>query len=167
MTINIHCRINDRQFFTFIFHFTGSGESADSEKIRILSSAARGADNINNLNDRPTAAETCSSFTDSTTLSLSSSEGYQHKTASPGKNNELQSDDRTFYNRKFSLSPSDLDHSWSRRRSSMNGAIPGNGLRRTKSEYKISIHRNPVDNSYIDQKYGIMPSESASQKVVL
>lgn len=47
----------------------------------------------------------------------------------------------------------------------MNGKIPGDGVRQTQSECKISIHRSPVDNSYIDQTYGIMPSQSTSQKV--
>ncbi|XP_035209701.1 solute carrier family 26 member 6-like, partial [Stegodyphus dumicola] len=64
----------------------------------------------------------------------------------------------------FSLSPSDLERGWKHRRSSMNGSVCSNSLRRTKSESRISIHRFPIDNSYINKKYGVLPSETISQK---
>lgn len=143
-----------------MFSFSLGGGTVDSERIRILPSSTARGETTNQAADQHT--EQCSSFTGA---SISSATGYNRKrTLSNEKNNENQ-DDRTFYEGSFSLSPSDLDRSWKQRRTSMNGRISANGIRRTKSECKISIHRNAVDNTYIDENYGIMPSESASQKV--
>lgn len=141
---------------------SGAGGTDDSERIGILSSTtARGGNTINNtFSDR--LSQQCSSFSNA---SSSSATGFRRKRTSSNENKQEHGrDDRTSYDEKFSLSPNDLDRSWKQRRSSMNGRIPGDGLRRTQSECKISIHRSPVDNSYIDEKYGIMPSESTSQK---
>lgn len=145
---------------SFVRNMEGGDTTTDTERIRILSSTstARGVSLSNNDRSRQQCS---SSFTDD---SASTTAGVRRKrSSSNGRNEGFSQDDRTFYtNGSVSLSPSDLERSWKPRRSSMNGRIPS--LRRSKSECKISIHRNPVDNTYIDEKYGMMPSESASEK---
>lgn len=144
-----------------VFIGGAAANSDDSEKIRILSSATARSGKTNTFVDHQ-----CSSLTE-TDISSSSVAGNHRKRTSANENNNEQNirDVPTFYSGNFCMSPSDLDRSWKQRRSSMNGKIPGDGIRRTQSECKISIYRSPVDNSYIDQAYGIMPSQSTSQKV--
>lgn len=147
----------------FCLFFTIGGGTVDSEKIRILSSPSNTSENINNTFNNHRSTEQCSSFTGE---SCTAGQGYRRKRTSSNEINNESHQERHFCDGSNPLSPSDLHHSWKRRRSSMNGRIPGDGLQRSKSECTISIQRNPVDKSYIDEKYGIMPSESTSEKVI-
>ncbi|XP_054714759.1 sulfate transporter-like isoform X2 [Uloborus diversus] len=145
----------------------GGDPVSDSERIRILpTSAARSSSFTSAVNDslsrRP--HEDQSSF--GRAGSSSQTEGARRKRfLSQTENDDHRSEDRAFYNMGFSLSPSDLERSWKQWRSGMNGSN-NNKLRRSKSDCRISIHRYPIDNSYIDKKYGIMPTESSSHKAI-
>lgn len=153
-------KINFCLFLNIVFIGGATANSDDSEKIKILSATARSG-KTKTFVDHQT--EQCSSLTVS---SSSTTRNHRKRTSANGNNNEQNFRDvPTFYSGKFCSSPPDLDRSWKQRRSSMNGKIPGDSIRRNQSECKISIHRSPVDNSFIDQTYGIMPTESTAQKV--
>lgn len=148
-----------------LYSIGGASNADDSERIRILPSAAAGSGKTNTFSDADCQSEQCSSFTNVSSSSVV--ERRLDRSASNGDINDHPREDSTFYSGSFSLSPSDLHPNYKRKRSSLNGKISVNDLYQTQSECKISIHRNPVDNSYIKEKYGIMPSESTSQKVLI
>ncbi|GIY64388.1 solute carrier family 26 member 6 [Caerostris extrusa] len=134
----------------------------DSEKVKILSTSPSSVRReISCSGDQQADTQHRASLND-----VSGIGGVRRKQVANGANNEPFHADNSFYNMGFSLSPSDLERSWKHGRPSMNGSIPDNSLRRTKSECKISIHRNPVDISYIDKKFGPIPSETSYKKVL-
>ncbi|GBM31172.1 Sulfate transporter [Araneus ventricosus] len=140
-----------------VFNVDGDAVT-DSERVKILSGSPDVKHEISSSSNLQTDNQHRSSLNDVSSL------GSIRRKQVTNANNELFQADSSFYNMGFSLSPSDLERSWKSGRPSMNGSISENGLRRTKSECKISINRNPVDNSYIDKKFGPIPSETSYKK---
>ncbi|GFR16150.1 sulfate transporter [Trichonephila clavata] len=130
----------------------------DSERIKILSSSPNVKHENSCSADQETDCQHRASFSDA------SGHGSVRRKQVTNSNNEPYNVDSSFFNMAFTLSPSDLERSWKRSRPSMSGSITENGIKRTKSEGRISIHRSPVDNSYIDKKFGPVPSETTYEK---
>lgn len=102
---------------------------------------------------------------DSASIATTSSADRRKSSSSVKYNKEPFPNERAFYNPSYLWSPSesDLERSWKVQRSNMNGDM-GNGLRKTKSECEISIQRSTMDTSFIDKKYGALPTDTISNK---
>ncbi|KAG8199512.1 hypothetical protein JTE90_009359 [Oedothorax gibbosus] len=143
---------------------TGGGDSStDPERIRILDASpdAR-CETTSAAKEQQTESKHRESFDDASTRSRTGS--LRRKITSEAC--EPYQMDSSFYNMGFSLSPNDLERSWKQNGPSLSKSNPSDigRLRRTKSECKISIHRYPIDNSYIDKKCGLIASENSYKK---
>lgn len=149
----------------FINFFTGRDSVTDSERVRILPSSS----------PEPDAARCeirSSAEKDQQTDGKHREDAGRSRTGSFRRKSktsdcEPYQMDSAFYNMGFSLSPSDLEQNWKQNRPSLKNNASDVGLRRTKSECQISIHRYPIDNSYIDKKCGPIPSDTSYKKVFI
>ncbi|XP_015927773.2 prestin isoform X1 [Parasteatoda tepidariorum] len=139
-------------------------EVAESEKIRILPATAS-KKNTNSANHQQETDDiSCSAQSSTSSFANESSSSKKRKQVNQ-TDDEYYKKDSSFYNMGFTLSPSDLERSWKQTRSSISGGSASeSSLRRTKSECKISINREPIDNTYIEKQCGPKPSDTATKK---